>query len=177
MIAIPVRPVISLTTSVSFHVHLLEGLLNVLHVMRGVTHQHRALREVAAQDADLIVGSERSRERPRVWSCWIHCRQSHRSCGRRHSSSGAGSRGSRRRLARRAVRTAESIDAGRFLATVLTPHTRSHVVSACKSAVKAPNDRTSWPSGPRPSGTGKSCRLAPTSTPAATVRSSRGSVA
>jgi hypothetical protein len=58
-------PVLSLTTSVSFHVHLLEGLLNVLHVMRGVTHQHRALPEVAAQDADLIVGSERSRERPR----------------------------------------------------------------------------------------------------------------
>ena len=72
VIASPVRPVISLTTSVSVHVHLLEGLLNMLHMMRGVTHQHRALPEIAAQDADLIVGSERSRERPRVWSCWIH---------------------------------------------------------------------------------------------------------
>src|SRR5450759_5184801 len=45
-----------------FHVHQLESSLDVLNVVRGVTHQHRALPKVAAQDADLIGGPERSSE-------------------------------------------------------------------------------------------------------------------
>ncbi len=39
-------------------VHLLEGLLHVLNMVGGVGHEHRALAEIAAQHADLVIGPE-----------------------------------------------------------------------------------------------------------------------
>ena len=41
-------------------VHLLQSLLHVLDVMGGIGDQHRALSQIAAQDADLIGGAKRS---------------------------------------------------------------------------------------------------------------------
>ena len=52
MMAMPVTPVMSLTT------------WHVLDRVRGVGDEHRALAEVAAQHADLVVGPERGRQPP-----------------------------------------------------------------------------------------------------------------
>jgi hypothetical protein len=45
-------------------IQLLEGLLHVRDVVRGGGHEHRALTQVAAQNADLSVGPEGPGEQP-----------------------------------------------------------------------------------------------------------------
>src|SRR5262249_4534221 len=46
-------------------VHLLEGLLHVADMVRGVPHQHGTLAKITAQHADLIVGPERPGQKPK----------------------------------------------------------------------------------------------------------------
>ncbi len=46
-------------------VHLRQSLLHMLDVVGGVGDQHRALAQVAAQHADLVIGPEGAREQPK----------------------------------------------------------------------------------------------------------------
>src|SRR5712691_8205192 len=135
-------------------IHLLERLLHVLDVVRGVADEHPALPQIAAQYADLVGGPKGGGQQPEGMQLLDPLAVQHVRLAAGHVLELP--RSTSLTSKPRSVSSSKSgiqytpVDS---IATVSMPQRVSQSARATSSAVNAPKVRTSRPSGSRPGGT------------------------